>query len=77
MDSRNLSVTGYLFQARMWREYAQAWDGKRTTTGVGREWVEHILRVSRDECIRLSKYNAALARAKRLDQPASLRTEGV
>ena len=36
-----------LFQARMWREYAMAWDGRKTMTGVGRAWVENILRVPR------------------------------
>lgn len=40
-----------LFQARMWREYAMAWDGRKTMTGVGREWVEKILRVPRSECL--------------------------
>jgi len=44
-----------LFQARMWREYAQAWDGKRTSTGVGREWVAGILRVPRSECLRIAR----------------------
>jgi len=44
-----------LFQARLWREYAQAWDGKPTTTGVDREWVEHILRVPRYECLRRAR----------------------
>lgn len=49
-----------LFQAHMWREYAQAWDGKQTSSGVGREWVEKILRVSRSECLRRAR--AALER---------------
>lgn len=35
----------------MWREYAMAWDGRKTMTGVGREWVEKILRVPRSECL--------------------------
>lgn len=30
-------------QARMWREYAQAWDEKVTSSGVGREWVKKVL----------------------------------
>ena len=39
-----MSVAGWLFQARMWREYAMAWDGHRTsTTGVGRDWVKCVL----------------------------------
>lgn len=44
-----------LFQARIWREYAMAWDGRKTTTGVGRAWVENILRVPRDECLRRAR----------------------
>lgn len=39
------------FQARLWREYAMAWDGRPTMTGVEREWVEAMLRISRDECL--------------------------
>lgn len=42
------------FQAKMWREYAMAWDGRPTSTGIGRSWVEHVLRTSRAECIRLA-----------------------
>ncbi len=44
-----------LFQARMWREYAMAWDGRKTMTGVGRAWVENILRVPRAECLRRAR----------------------
>lgn len=62
------TVAGRLFQAKMWREYAQAWDGRPTGTGVGRAWVEGILRVSRAECIRRSRINAYLAH--RLNRPA-------
>lgn len=40
-----------LFQARMWREYAQDWD----RPGLAREWVEQILRVSRSECLRRAR----------------------
>lgn len=39
----------------MWREYAMAWDGRKTMTGVGREWVENILRVPRAECLRRAR----------------------
>ena len=65
-----LSVVGRLFQARMWREYAQAWDGKRTSTGVGREWVQSILPISRGQCLRRAKINVYLARRirRRLSQ---------
>lgn len=45
-----------LFQARLWREYAMAWDGRKTTTtGVGREWVEKVLCVPREECLRRAR----------------------
>lgn len=53
-----LSAIGRLFQARMWREYAQAWDGK----GIGRSWVENILRIPRAECLRRARINVYLAR---------------
>lgn len=60
---KTMTVAGRLFQARMWREYAMAWDGRPTsTTGVGREWVAGILRVSRSECLRRSRVNVLLAR---------------
>lgn len=58
----NLSVVGRLYQARMWREYAQAWDGRATSSGVGRPWVEHILRIPRSECLRRARVNVYLAR---------------
>ena len=64
-----LSVVGRLFQARMWREYAQAWDGKRTTSGAGRAWVENILRIPRSECLRRARVNVYLAR--RLNRKAT------
>jgi len=44
-----------LFQARVWREYAMAWDGRKTMTGVGREWVEKVLRVPRSECLQRAR----------------------
>lgn len=57
-----MNVDGRLFQAKMWREYAQAWDGKVTSSGVGRDWVEHVLRVSREQCMRRARINVYLAR---------------
>lgn len=56
-----ISRTGYLFQARLWREYAQAWDG----SGIDREWVEKVLRVSRTECIRRAREALRLSRQAR------------
>lgn len=61
------AVAGRLFQARMWREYAMAWDGRPTKTGMDRAWVENVLRVSREECLRRSRVNVYLAR--RLNRP--------
>lgn len=62
INGGRMNVDGRLFQARMWREYAMAWDGKVTRHGIGREWVEHILRVSRKECLRRARINVYLAR---------------
>jgi hypothetical protein len=56
------TVNGRMFQARMWREYARAWDGCVTPTGMDREWVRQVLRVSRDECLRRARVNVYLAR---------------
>lgn len=50
-----------LFQARLWREYAMAWNGKLTTTGVGRDWVEGILKISRSECLLRARMNVRIA----------------
>ena len=44
-----------MFQARVWREYAMAWDGRKTMTGVGREWVVKVLRVPRAECLQRAR----------------------
>jgi len=53
--SEKAVTTHQLFQARIWREYAQAWDGKVTSSGVGRAWVESVLCVPRAECIRRAR----------------------
>jgi len=72
------SFHGHLFQARMWRENAAAWSlvpSMRWTdskAGVAcfrpglwdRDWVQGILRVSRDECIRRARLHLELARRK-------------
>ena len=58
-----------LFQARVWREYAMAWDGRKTMTGVGREWVEKVLRVPRAEC--LQRARAALTANAAISGPRS------
>jgi hypothetical protein len=59
---QRLSVFGRLFQARMWREYAQAWDGKTTSSGVGQSWVANILRIPRAACLRRARVYVYLAR---------------
>ena len=53
-----MTVAGRLFQARIWREYAQAWD----VTGVRREWLRDILKISREDCLRRCRVNIYLAR---------------
>ena len=66
------TVLGRLFQARMWREYTQAWDGKPTPTGIGRKWVETFLGISRSECLRRARINVRLAH--RLNRRAAMKT---
>jgi hypothetical protein len=63
------NLHGRLFQAKMWRQYAMAWDGKPTPTGVDRAWMEQISRTSREECLRRARINLYLAR--RLNRRAS------
>lgn len=73
---RKWTVAGRIFQGRMWREYAGAWAGIPIDRGnvgyphghrviLGRKWMESILRVSKDECIRRSRVNFYLARRYR------------
>lgn len=59
-----MSIDGRLFQARMWREYAQDWDGRRGQHC--RDWVEKVLQISRAECLRRARINLYLA--KRLNR---------
>jgi len=66
------TIDGRLFQARMWREYAIAWDDARKPWGAPRlgrlgndyslGWLENVLRISREECIRRARVNLYLAR---------------
>jgi hypothetical protein len=58
---KHWTVDGRLFQARMWREYAAAWGGRRTSWGISQKWVQNILQVSRDECLRRARVNVYLA----------------
>lgn len=68
-----ISVAGRLFQARMWREYATAYsrdvkikveykDGSVEVYLLTRDWVEGILQISREECLRRARINVRLAR---------------
>ncbi len=68
-----MSAAGRLFQARMWREYAMAHDGRITRNGIGKEWVKQILRISRAECLRRARVNIYLA--KRANRMAGAKPE--
>lgn len=59
-----LSVTHALFQANLWRDYAMSWDGKGRRHS--KDWVEHILRISRADCLRRAR--EALEAAKELNK---------
>jgi hypothetical protein len=61
------NVHGRLFQAAMWRRYARQWDQP------DHSWVEKILRVSREECLRRARINVRLAR--RLNRLEKLATD--
>jgi hypothetical protein len=77
-----LSLEGRLFQARMWREYASTYGGRRLDRGfvgypnghrviIDREWVEKVLGKSREELIRLARVNLYLARRLNRSRRAS------
>ena len=51
------TVDGYLFQARVWREYAMWWNDPDI-----RGYVEQVIRISRNECIRRARLNVQMAR---------------
>lgn len=62
MSSRpKMSVSGRLFQARMWREYAMTFDGRKAPGGIDAAWVTSCLKMTREECIRRSRINQRLA----------------
>lgn len=71
-----MSLHGRLFQARMWREYASTYDGRKLDRGfcgwphghrviIDREWVERILGKGREELIRRARVNLYLAKRLR------------
>lgn len=45
------SLDHALFQAGMWREYANTFNGSLTRTGVDSKWVEVHLRMNKQDCI--------------------------
>lgn len=72
------TAAGRLFQARMWREYAMAWDGhvRRWGAPIDRPWVEQILCISRSECLRRARVNLYLARRLNRDREAKTAPPG-
>lgn len=59
------SVAFRLFQAKMWRDYAMTWHGRKTSTGITQEWCERIGRFTYAECKRRARVNLYLARRLR------------
>ena len=64
------SFHGHLFQARMWRQYAMAWDRDEPLAEprgirIGRRWMELVMRVPRSECLRRARLHVQLAREAR------------
>ncbi len=60
MNTKPHTIHGYLFQARMWREYAMDWD--RPAWDLRRRWVERVLGITRYNCLMLARHNARMAR---------------
>lgn len=63
--ARGMSHAARLYQARMWREYAMTWHGRRTDTGIDQRWCEQIGRWTYGECIRRARVNLYLAQRVR------------
>lgn len=59
---RFANINHALYQAKLWRRYAMDWTSKDY---FRREWVRHVLRVPRDECLRRSR--EAVMAARRLN----------
>lgn len=62
MPARGVSFHGRLFQARMWREYAMTWHGRRTRDGIDQAWCERIGRMTYEGCLRRARASVYLAR---------------
>jgi hypothetical protein len=65
MPARGMTIDGRLFQAGMWRQYAGAFRGLPTSTGVGKRWLENVAHKTREECVRRARVNLYLARRLR------------
>lgn len=61
-----ITHTFRLFQAKMWRYYAQKWN--LPDWNLDRIWVEQILQHSRNDCIRRAKVNLYLAKRLRREK---------
>lgn len=77
-----MGVDGRLFQARMWREYAMAWDGRKPSFAsypawFARVYLESVIGVSRDQCLRRSRINVYLARRLNRTKAATVAGEGM
>lgn len=80
-DGKPWTIAGRVAQARMWRQFAGAWDGIPIDRGyvgwphghrvvIGRSWVDSILKISKEECLRRSRVNFYLARRIRREHGA-------
>jgi hypothetical protein len=54
----NHNFHGHIFQSGMWRKYAMMWD----KPGSDRDWVNCILKISREECLHRSRIHIEIAR---------------
>jgi hypothetical protein len=70
MPAGGMSFHARMFQARMWREYAMTWHGRRTPSGIDQRWCEQIGRMTYYGCLRRARINIYLARRlRRVSEP--------
>lgn len=62
MPAGGVTFHSRLFQARMWREYAMTWHGRKTRHGIDQQWCEQIGRWTYQECLRRARVYIYLAR---------------
>lgn len=65
MPAGGMTFHARLFQARMWREYAMTWHGRKTRNGIDQLWCEQIGRMTYAGCLRRARVNVYLARRAR------------